>query len=81
MSRLESALAALRVEELALDVEDLDPLEGLFQLFDFMNGHFEREGHLVLSHFTTWCKQAFRHLVQQVLCSQQKQCGQRYLFG
>jgi AcrR family transcriptional regulator len=44
---LESALAALRAEELTLDVEHLDPLEGLLQLFDFMNGHFERNGHLV----------------------------------
>jgi AcrR family transcriptional regulator len=47
VATLESALAALRAEELALDVEHLDPLEGLLQLFDFMNGHFERNGHLV----------------------------------
>ncbi len=47
VATLESALAALRAEELALDVEHLDPLEGLLQLFDFMNGHFERHGHLV----------------------------------
>jgi hypothetical protein len=39
--------ASLRTEELTLDVEHLDPLEGLLQLFDFMNGHFERNGHLV----------------------------------
>jgi AcrR family transcriptional regulator len=44
---LESALGALRAEELALDVDQLDPLEGLLQLFDFMNGPFERNGHLV----------------------------------
>ena len=47
VATLESALAALRVEELTLDVEHLDPLEGLLRLFDFMNGHFERDGHLV----------------------------------
>ena len=47
VATLESALAALRTEELTLDVEHLDPLEGLLQLFDFMNGHFERNGHLV----------------------------------
>jgi AcrR family transcriptional regulator len=47
VATLENALAALRAEELALDVEHLDPLEGLLQLFEFMNGHFERNGHLV----------------------------------
>ena len=47
VATLETALAALRAEELTLDVEHLDPLEGLLQLFDFMNGHFERNGHLV----------------------------------
>lgn len=47
VAALESALAELRAEELALDVEHLDPLEGLLQLFDFMNGQFERDGHLV----------------------------------
>jgi AcrR family transcriptional regulator len=44
---LESALGALRAEELTLDVEHLDPLEGLLKLFEFMNGHFERNPHLV----------------------------------
>jgi AcrR family transcriptional regulator len=47
IAALESALAALRAEELALDVEHLDPVEGLLQLFDFMNGHFEQNSHLV----------------------------------
>src|SRR5882757_7384877 len=47
VAALESALSELRAEELALDVEHLDPVEGLLQLFDFMNGHFERNGHLV----------------------------------
>lgn len=47
VATLESALAALRAEELTLDVEHLDPLEGLLQLFDFMCQHFERDGHLV----------------------------------
>ncbi len=47
IATLESALAELRAEELTLDVEHLDPVEGLLKLFDFMNGHFERDGHLV----------------------------------
>jgi AcrR family transcriptional regulator len=47
VATLESALSALRTEELMLDVMHLDPLEGLLKLFDFMNGHFERNGHLV----------------------------------
>jgi len=47
VATLESALGALRAEELTLDVEHLDPLEGLLKLFEFMNGHFERNGHLV----------------------------------
>jgi AcrR family transcriptional regulator len=38
---LESALGGLRTIELRLDVEHLDPLEGLLRLFDFMNGYFE----------------------------------------
>ncbi|MFC0242178.1 TetR/AcrR family transcriptional regulator [Rhodopseudomonas telluris] len=47
VATLESALGALRTEELTLDLMHLDPLEGLLKLFDFMNGHFERNGHLV----------------------------------
>ncbi|RJF77183.1 TetR/AcrR family transcriptional regulator [Rhodopseudomonas palustris] len=47
VATLESALGALRTEELTLEVMHLDPLEGLLKLFDFMNGHFERNGHLV----------------------------------
>ncbi|MGA7803038.1 TetR/AcrR family transcriptional regulator [Bradyrhizobium sp.] len=47
VATLESALGGLRTEELRLDLEHLDPLEGLLKLFDFMNGHFERNGHLV----------------------------------
>jgi AcrR family transcriptional regulator len=47
VATLESALGALRAKELMLDVEHLDPLEGLLKLFDFMNGHFERNLHLV----------------------------------
>ena len=34
VATLESTLAELRAEELTLDVEHLDPLEGLLQLFD-----------------------------------------------
>jgi AcrR family transcriptional regulator len=47
VATLENALSCLRTEELTLDVTHLDPLEGLLKLFDFMNGHFERNGHLV----------------------------------
>jgi AcrR family transcriptional regulator len=47
VATLESTLAELRADELTLDVEHLDPLEGLLKLFDFMNGHFERNGSLV----------------------------------
>lgn len=47
VATLESALGALRAEELKLDVMHLDPLEGLLKLFDFMNGHLERNGQLV----------------------------------
>src|SRR5271154_4009518 len=39
---LENALGGLRSQELCLDIEHLDPLEGLLQLFEFMNGHFEQ---------------------------------------
>jgi AcrR family transcriptional regulator len=38
---LENAMAGLRAVELRLDVEHLDPLEGLLRLFDFMNRYFE----------------------------------------
>jgi AcrR family transcriptional regulator len=44
---LENALGGLRTEELRLDVEHFDPLEGLLQLFDFMNSHFEQHRDLV----------------------------------
>lgn len=47
VATLENALGALRTEELTLDVMHLDPLEGVLKLFDFMNGHFEQNGHLV----------------------------------
>ncbi|MCP9629405.1 TetR family transcriptional regulator [Rhodopseudomonas palustris] len=47
VATLENALGALRAEELTLEVMHLDPLEGLLKLFDFMNGHLERNGHLV----------------------------------
>jgi AcrR family transcriptional regulator len=44
---LENALGGLRSKELRLDVEHLDPLEGLLQLFEFMNSHFEQNRDLV----------------------------------
>ena len=40
-------LGTLRRRELQIDVEHLDPQEGLLQLFDFMAEHFERDQHLV----------------------------------
>ncbi|NEW91195.1 TetR/AcrR family transcriptional regulator [Rhodopseudomonas sp. BR0M22] len=47
VATLESALGALRTEELTLDLMHLDPLDGLLKLLDFMSGHFERNSHLV----------------------------------
>ncbi len=44
---LEEALGDLRQAELKVDVEGLPPLEGLMQLFDFMNRHFSANRHLV----------------------------------
>jgi AcrR family transcriptional regulator len=44
---LENALGGLRTIELRLDVDHLDPLEGLLRLFDFMNSHFEANPDLV----------------------------------
>lgn len=44
---LEEALSELRREELQLDVEYLEPLDGLLRLFDFMNRHFESHPQLV----------------------------------
>lgn len=44
---LEQALGDLRREELQLDVQHLAPLDGLLQLFDFMNRHFEGHPQLV----------------------------------
>jgi AcrR family transcriptional regulator len=61
VASLENALAELRSEELGLDVEHLDPLEGLLQLFDFMNAHFERSGYLV-SLLTTENLMKARHM-------------------
>jgi AcrR family transcriptional regulator len=37
---LEEVLARLRHEELQLDFEAAEPLDGLLQLFDFIDGHF-----------------------------------------
>lgn len=44
---LEEALGDLRREELKIDVEHLSPVEGLMQLFDFMNSHFAANRDLV----------------------------------
>jgi AcrR family transcriptional regulator len=44
---LEEALGGLRKQELQIDVEHLDPHEGLLQLFDFVADHFERTQYLV----------------------------------
>lgn len=44
---LEKALEGLRREEMKIDFNDVSPLEGLLQLFNFMNGHFETNSNLV----------------------------------
>jgi hypothetical protein len=44
---LEEALGGLRHRELQIDIEHLDPREGLLQLFDFMANYFEANRHLV----------------------------------
>jgi AcrR family transcriptional regulator len=43
---LEEVLAQLRAEELQLDFSDTDPLDGVLQMFDFINGHFARHPEL-----------------------------------
>ena len=44
---LEEALGGLRRRELQIDIEHLEPREGLLQLFDFMSNYFESNQHLV----------------------------------
>jgi AcrR family transcriptional regulator len=44
---LEEALGGLRRRELQIDIERLEPREGLLQLFDFMGSYFENNRHLV----------------------------------
>jgi AcrR family transcriptional regulator len=44
---LEEALGGLRRQELQLAIEQLDPREGLLQLFDFMSNYFEHNRHVV----------------------------------
>ncbi len=44
---LEDALASLHRQELQIDVEHLEPREGMLQLFDFMTDYFEQSQHLV----------------------------------
>jgi AcrR family transcriptional regulator len=44
---LEEALGGLRHRELQIDIEHLEPREGLLQLFDFMGSYFENNRHLV----------------------------------
>jgi AcrR family transcriptional regulator len=43
---LEEVLAKLRAEELQLDFSDTDPLDGVLQMFDFINGHFAKHPEL-----------------------------------
>jgi AcrR family transcriptional regulator len=43
---LEAVFENLRREELQLDFEDTEPLAGLLQLFDFIDGHFARHPEL-----------------------------------
>lgn len=44
---LEEALGGLRRRELQIDIEHLEPRDGLLQLFDFMSNYFESNQHLV----------------------------------
>jgi len=44
---LEEALGGLRRRELQIGVKDMDPRQGLLQLFDFMADHFEHNQYLV----------------------------------
>jgi AcrR family transcriptional regulator len=44
---LEEALGGLRRRELQIDIEHLEPREGLLQLFDFMSNYFESNQQLV----------------------------------
>jgi AcrR family transcriptional regulator len=44
---LEEALGGLRRRELQIDIEHLEPREGLLQLFDFLGSYFETNRHLV----------------------------------
>lgn len=44
---LEEVLGDLRSEELNIDIDHLSPVDGLMQLFDFMNRHFSANRHLV----------------------------------
>jgi AcrR family transcriptional regulator len=43
---LEEVLAKLRAEELQLDFSDTEPLEGVLQMFDFIDGHFAKHPEL-----------------------------------
>jgi len=43
---LEEVLAKLRAEETQLDFSDTDPLDGVLQMFDFINGHFAKHPEL-----------------------------------
>ncbi|MFT6773311.1 MAG: hypothetical protein ACJA1L_001021 [Paracoccaceae bacterium] len=44
---LEQALGELRAREMTLDVTNSAPLDGLLQLFDFLNDHFEANPDMV----------------------------------
>ena len=47
IASLEEVLDELRVEELKQDVNGVEPLAGLMQLFDFIHGHFATHPELV----------------------------------
>ncbi|HVV48256.1 MAG TPA: TetR family transcriptional regulator, partial [Polyangia bacterium] len=44
---LERTIGDLRQEELRLEVDDVDPLEGLLQLFEFVDRHFANHPELI----------------------------------
>ena len=64
---LEEMLGGLRKRELEIDVEHLDPMEGLLRLFDFMAEHFERNQHLVrLLSAESLCKAKYMRMSSRI---------------
>jgi AcrR family transcriptional regulator len=47
IATLEHLLGQLRRDELKLDIDGVDPLQGIMQLFDFIHGHFASHHELI----------------------------------